>query len=336
MAHFGGKLSKVINAPTTNKKGYRLPSTINNIDLKIFENPNDTKCSRHSDHIPITEQCAHTLRLCTASRYVDAIMSSKLDEDMKRTLFVEFNEVVYDSVLEDTTHFVAEHSNDIQRVHDEWTQRYGMKKCSVSECTKTARHYGRGRREQQSKGQDAVHSFYRSLYDRVHHYIFHLFDIGLRVDMSSFALNAGGDDEKERESKGVTVDEFFAAERDQIQSQRDEANMDLDRFDEENNKFTIQMVAAMEGAVTLMDALFKKLAGNQVIRNEAVQRLSHFVDDNSFDSECIEMDIEDLKDSNICTQIQSQIAIEMMADFIRTTKCMFTCFSHVVMLKLVG
>ena len=47
----------------------------------------------------------------------------------------------------------------------------------------------------------------------MNHFIFHLYGLGLRVDVASLNLNQERDDEKEAESKRVTVDKLFAVER---------------------------------------------------------------------------------------------------------------------------
>ena len=117
------------------------PDRIHNFDLEIFKN-DDTKCIKpQNDEVPITESCSFCMRLCCAMRYFDAITASKLDDEEKRTLFVEFNEVVYRSVLDDTAHFIKEHCNDLKRIWKEWNEKYGVKKCSVWDCTKMKRQY---------------------------------------------------------------------------------------------------------------------------------------------------------------------------------------------------
>ena len=81
------------------------------------------------------------MRLCGAMRYFDAITASKLDDEEKMTLFVEFNEVVYRSVIDVTAHFIKEHCNDLKRIWKEWNEKYGLKKCSVWDCIKMERQY---------------------------------------------------------------------------------------------------------------------------------------------------------------------------------------------------
>ena len=162
------------------------------LNLKVFEHPN-TECRYAPDGTAITEKCAHTLRLCTASWYFETLKTSpKMDEAARRALFVEFNEEVYHSVLDDTAHFIKEHGDDILRVHNEWTEQYGFPTCTVSECAQTQRHYGRRSRESVDADDHALYLFYESLYDRIHHFIFHLFEVGLRVEASSLMEDGTG------------------------------------------------------------------------------------------------------------------------------------------------
>ena len=322
MAQFNSKLSKsIISTPSP------IAQKLKSFDLSIYSDPK-SDCTHSPDDIPITERCSALKRLCTASLYFENMNSSKLEDAMKKTLWVEFNEEVYQNVVEDTAHLVQKHDGDIEQIQREWTERYGLPKCSISECTKTARHYSRDRRERKKERnngeEDALYAFHQSLLDRVHFFLFHLFDIGMRVETRSMAQGVEDEEEKEVKLEGVAVDKSFAAERDGIRRQREHCPLDLDRFKGTNNKFTIQMLSEKKGGVTLRDALFQKLSEKIKVQKEALYRMRAYFEENSFDSECIEMDIEDVVDSNIATFDRNQRAIEAMADFIRSINCRFT------------
>jgi len=250
-----------------------------------------------------------------------------LNENEKKSLFVEFNEESYGSLLDDIAHFVKVHDVDIERVQSEWTELYGFAKCSVSECAATERHHGGGRRdrkrERESEEEDALYAFYESAYDRMHHFIFHLYDLGLRVDAASLNLNQERDDEKEAESKGVTVDKLFAAEREHIMSRRKELNMDSERMSPQNTKFMIQTVNEHKG-VTLTDALFEELTKTGNLEKDKIQQIDAFLQQNAFESDAVEMDLEEATESNIGPLIGNQAVCESMRKFIRTTNCMLS------------
>ena len=325
MASFNRKVSKTIGSIQSFGNGLQSLSTMKGLDLKIYENP-DWNCRLSPDNIPITERCSALKRLCTSTLYFDAMNSSKLEDVMKQTLWIEFNEEVYQNVVEDTIHLVQKHDSEIQQIQREWTERYGLPNCTVSTCTKTARHYGRQRRERRNEKnngeEDALYALHQSLHDRVHFFLFHLFDIGMRVEMPSIDHGARDGEEKDVFLNGVVVDKWFAVERDLIATRKKELNMASERMDPVNNKYTMQMLSKQNGGVTLMDALFQKLSDNTKVQKEAIRRIRNYFEGNAFDSECIEMDIEHVVDSNISNLVEDQVTVQMIIDFMQSTNCM--------------
>ena len=137
-------------------------------------------------------------------------------------------------------------------------------------------------------------------------------------------MDNSGKDEKEKHVflDGVVVDKWFAVERDLIAKRKMELNMGSERMDPVNNKYTMQMVSEKDGGITLMDALFQKLSENTKIQIETLRRIKSYFEGNAFDSECIEMDIEDVIDSNISNFVDNEATVQTMADFIQSTNCM--------------
>jgi len=128
---------------------------------------------------------------------------------------------------------------------------------------------------------------------------------------------------------GVTVDALFAAERDEIRMKRKECKLGFERLDAKSNKFTISQSATTETKVTLMDVLFDRVLRDKETTKNMVIRCRQFLDQNSYDSDALEWDIEDERDSNICSVIESQFkfAVDSMKTFIRSTKLSRSAFS---------
>ena len=317
------------------RKGLQLLAEMANVDVCIFSDTESVKCRRPSTNQLLTECCPSLSRLFAASRLFEAITNySEIKEEKKKSILVEFCSETYVCLLDDVTHLVQGHSNDINQFHEEWTQRYALSKCTVTECAKTARHYRRGnsermKRKEDGNEQDALYDFYESEFDKVHNFVFHLYDLGLRVDTSSLTLNQEEDDEKESELKGVKVDKLFAAERKHIKMRRKENNVNSERMNSENNKYTMQMIATKKCSITLMDALFEKIAKMKDVRKQTMQRMKMYFHDNLYDSDCIEMDIEDFNDSNIYRLVESQFITETMRKFIRAIRCMLFVFHSI-------
>ena len=296
-------------------------------DMNLFKEPT-AECNRNSDDIPITERCSRLKRLCTATKYSNTLRTNPtLKDDEKRSLFMEFNEDVYHSLIDDFTHLIQEHDRNIDRIHTEWTELYQVPKCSVSECARTKRHYARERsakKESNIKEHDAMYSFYESVYDSVHYYIFHLFEVGLRVDASSLSVSEDGDEKQDMESGRASVDKRFTAERDLIKSRSRECTLDFHRFKNANNKYTIQSARIREKqGITLTDALFQTLIKNEKVEKESLQSIRHYSVQNAFDSDALEHDLEKTADSNLYTVIQNQSTTNEMSKFIQSVNRMF-------------
>ena len=245
--------------------------TMNDIDISVFKRAHSMKCNPPLARQLLTASCSSLWRLCIASQCFEAA-NNICDVNCKgdvadKSVFIEFCNIGYPSLLDDTIHLVQEHANDISRIHDEWTTRYGLPNCSVSECAKTARHYGRKQRDSLQKGQskqseneeDAQYTFYESVFDRVHNFVYHPYDLGLRVDASSFDVSGQDDDNKQTQSRGVTVDTLFAAKREHIKLRQKEYMTTSKGMESQNNKFILQTMVKKKGDATLMDAIFEKV-----------------------------------------------------------------------------
>ena len=306
------------------------PSKIKDIDLELFKE-DISKCKYATDTtVLLTDCCSYLKRLCAASRYFDILNASNLDDDKKKELFVEFMETVYDSVLDDTAHLLKQHAGDVQQIWREWTERYGFLKCSVSKCVKTARHYERRRRDQMEMNesgqkQDGMYLFFESHFDRLHNFVAHLYDTGLRVDTDAL-LKEQTEAKMKENFDGVTVDNVFAAERDCVKMRREECQLDMERLANENNKFTIQAATAKTN-ITLIDALFEKLSKNKDVEKGEVNSLHAYVEQNHFDSDGVALDLENLADSNIACNAQNDKIIATMASLIRSVQCMSTYYT---------
>ena len=259
-----------------------------------------------------------------------------MDQTEKRALFVQFNEHTYFQIVDDTKHLVEKHIDDLQIICSEWTSKYGIPRCGVSECAKSSRHYGRGSREkmkgstEQKSNADVLYLFYESLFDRVHNFVFHLYDIGLRVDESKLMGNIGADvdaDAKDEFYEGLTTDKLFEAELDHIRRQRDQCHLDLDRFNDTNNKYMMQSAKQTECTVTLSDALLHRLMKRGQMLSAKVQQMMVYFTQNEYDSDGIETDLKNANDSNICILTKSPNAVQWMSCFIRSVKCMWCTLS---------
>ena len=245
-----------------------------------------------------------------------------LNDAKKREMFMEFNQQIYKSVLDDAIHLFHKHSDDIKQIHREWTEHYGLSKCSVAECTQANRHCSRRTQmridTELRTDEDGAYTFYNELYDRVHFYIFHLFEVGLRVEEGWWLIEQkDAEIEQDAGEQRVYIDRQFAAQRDHIVSKR---KNDGDRgLNVVSNKFVLKTVQNQQGR-TLTDAVIARLTENEASGSvEEVEHFCVFLHENAVDSDAIEMDLEDFEDSNLNLLINGAVVVKLM----QSITCMF-------------
>lgn len=291
------------------------------LDLEIFRNFL-IQCNRITTNVLLTEQCTALKRLCTASRYYDMLESSKMSVDGRKSIFVEFNQDVYGCILDDTLHLLKVHSNDVPQIRSEWVSQYGF-----TDCTDCIMMNGRGRRRRQNdenEPEDGLFEFYQNLQDRIHFFIFHSFDMGLREH--SEVLHDGNDMnnvQNDEPGEGMMMDAIFGRERCQITSRRSVARFTMDHVQDVYNNFTTSISADGE-AVTLRDALFKRLYSLQEsMRQLNVHSFLLELLRNGFDSDAMELDLKNKGGSNLENIYQNLHVMEIISQFMDSINCMY-------------
>eukprot|EP01084_Bolivina_argentea_P268313 455686_1 len=273
----------------------------------------------------IISNCSHLQRATAALRHYDTL---KMDNKLKSTdgikKFTIFCQNSYKHFLNDYIHIITKHGDDLLFIQNELFNEYKFTKCAVAECTKLQRHYGPSGREtvKNNDSLDAKEEFYRSYFDQLHHFIFHLYDVGVRTDIKETF-----ESKEHTENDFLSIDKVFAAKRDIIRSKREQyaTNMGIDRYDDENNKFMLKLDSTnsinQDGAMTdetFEDELYKAMKNNDNIDDEMLANIQRFMDYNEYDTDAIEQDVEDWVVSNVSTSnIYNHIGNTMVTEFVK-------------------
>ena len=126
-------------------------------------------------------KCDSIMRILTALKYYSLL---KLDENpSNQDVFISFCKTVYPYFLNDYEHILHSYINQ-QIIED---AKFGD--CDHQKCKLFTRYYSDSRRrvdqERESKNNDEeIDSellFYRQIFDNIHHWLYHLFDVGVRM-----------------------------------------------------------------------------------------------------------------------------------------------------------
>ena len=191
--------------------------TMNDTNLKIFKR-DYYQCSSPTD-------CHAIKRLCTALTYY-----SKLDiqKENDQNILINFMQQIYDQYLNDYIHLVNIHCHQIEEIHKSLTNNV----CDIKKCVFTSRH----NKSKSNQINDPTLNLYKITMDSLHFYLYHLFDVGFRIEAKSDDIA-----EETKESHNHHSSEYFDVNLRRIHSlitQRKHVGISLNRIDN-NNKFNI-------------------------------------------------------------------------------------------------
>ena len=134
--------------------------------------------------------------------------------------------------------------------------------------------------------------FYLSTMDSLHFYLYHLFDVGLRVksDTGNHTLTTNTDKEV------------------------------LNAFSRYNNNSKFTITASTNTNQVFSDAMRVFLVKNKISQN-IITHLHEYIEKEEFDTDTIQIDTE--INGNIAIQIQDKKVLTLIQQFIRSHKCMF-------------
>eukprot|EP01084_Bolivina_argentea_P265350 449753_1 len=312
------------------------PSTNNEtefegVDISIFK----IATSRH-EFCYEYQSCAYLKRICVALKYYDSIDDNGTDKEA----FNKFCQETYINLIDDYCHVIKEHENDLKSIINMLRNKYGFKKCKVSQCNKVRRHYTRNTTETEREMQDKQYMFYSEIYDQIHHFLFHLQALGLRTNL--IEINYKNDDINDINYVDFScMDQTLRKQRDIIRSKRTKSGLDLSRYNAEHNKYNIHIDgdrnysiscpyhSDMKHEATFCDEMYKHIQSNQSNQDEKIQSLKTFLDGEEYDTDAVRCDLCDINNiqSNIFNHINDSFFVDSIRRFSKDIQLLSSSFS---------
>ncbi len=193
--------------------------------------------------INVKERIKILIYQCAALRYYSLLNISNKYATNEMDIFTQLCKDIYTNLLNDWIHFITTHSHQIDTVHTQLINKHNFTNCTIDKCQLVVRHYrNNGRNDKNIKiepTKDAKFIFYRDIMDSIHQYLFHLYDLGLRLKSNIFEEKET-DDSKEANDNYNCYDYKFAKLKNVIENKHKKLGAIMDRFTAENNKFNIQ------------------------------------------------------------------------------------------------
>ncbi len=298
------------------------------------------------------------------------LLNIQRNQDNIKTFTHFINNIYKKQIINDYIHVLDQHSDDLENIHNQLlNDNHYSDICKVSDCSIIDRHYNTKRRmgrkpqqigsrysnkrsakiersKQHPEIDDIDHDlekfqentdgnilFYCDLLDNIHHFLFHLFEIGVRIKTTD-------DEMKEYYNNNYNHDALFYKLSLSIKEKKFEFDSKINRFkNKQNNKYKINLINKNgddaindnEGnGETFVDSLFKYITKNKQQNADIESKLYSIISEHEYDTDSLKMDLEIENESNIINLINDQICGKLMIRYIKQEQCLvasFVCLS---------
>eukprot|EP01084_Bolivina_argentea_P160388 279298_1 len=246
------KYSKKTNTNANKLKSLMKTSVSVNIDFSIYETT-IIICSKDK-YGKLIQKCTCLKRAVLAMRYYEMLCDNG---EAGKLIFIPFCLEIYKHFLDDYIHIVNNHmtATDLTLVAEELVIDHGFFKCDVKTCQKVSRHYRRTRNtnnenEDDVKREPHKYAFLADCFDQLHHFFFHLFDIGMKIH----DINVKNDIINENDDfDSLYIDNALQERRQLILLRRKQCGLDLYRYTAGNNKYNLNVSNKEENIVAKKD-----------------------------------------------------------------------------------
>eukprot|EP01084_Bolivina_argentea_P121906 216053_1 len=308
---FEGQFQNPIEKNTQDKK---TDIIIKKSDIPTFNNQNNI-IEEHCNGKHYT-QCTSMNRLLTALNHY-SMLNIIENESLDKLINDEYQ------LINDYIHFTTHHSHELETINNDIIKNKTMfTTCDISSCTFTLRHNRRITKPIKNKLNPTL-NFYKDIMDLLHFYIFHCFDVGLRIKNDAYST-----DEKDENDQNEMNNKYFDrtfAQTIRLVSERTHNTKSFERSSSEtNNKYNILVNEDQNGDSnnsddTFIESLYSYLRTKNVSEN-VIKKLGMFIQNEEYETECIEDDIEMGNASNIAGLSGDFKLIQQMREFYAETK----------------
>ena len=218
------------------------------IDLSIF---NQSHSILQIIQCPNIIHCASISRIINASIYHQSLLRRHSKSLDGLQIFGEFIDSSYAYFLNDIIHLISGHAHDIEEIHNLMMKQSNSISCDINHCLITDRHCGiddgqNGNIQKYKNHKDGPCKLYCQIFDNIHYYIVHIFEMGLREKKQDLEIEAIKMEQMYDDGNDAWNCTDFAMKRraDKIQQLAQKLSRFRGRSRTNINKFTIQSQSA--------------------------------------------------------------------------------------------
>eukprot|EP01084_Bolivina_argentea_P299671 516560_1 len=254
-----------------------------NLNLSLFKT-SSSQCKG------LRQRCDHSIKIIHALKYYSLLTKYEQSSDTFQNKLVYFSVEIYPSLVEDFIHIIQYHNNDLYDISHLLSTNYDMK-CNIKNCLSLQRHYSHNldpKQDDKTLKYDFV--FFRNLFDSIHCYLFHCYDIGLRIKTDETKI------ENDNDVQFENIREIISEKNDTLKLANDS------RFSSGKYKLNINATGAQSNETddcTYIDGLYSYLT-EHVFAADKYKLFIELIFSEEYDTDALLYDI-DCSCSNIET-----------------------------------
>eukprot|EP01084_Bolivina_argentea_P198267 339562_1 len=240
------------------------------------------------------DDCLSTKRITKVLKYYQTLSFMSKDTD-KQKLVESCHK--YKCLLDDYIHILCVHNNesDLEQIFSLLINDCELNHCDITKCTYSLRHFRNRHADKIQRENCQTHDtveflFYMDIMDQIHCYLYHLYDTGLRIKRKDIQ-NYVDDYKSPADSEFVNVCNIIKSKKGKLAQ-----NNNSHRF--QQNKFNV-IFTQKNKKETHMDRLIEGLWKNSKLSETQICSFIELIQNQEYDSEAIEDDLNDDKNSNI-------------------------------------
>ena len=165
-------------------------SPIQEIEVSQVSPPKDLECFHDiqmDTHCESIDECMSIKRMIIVLRFYESLNIIKNNNPHSISMLINWINDSYTAhkLLDDFIHINTIHNNKLEEIQKYIVQQLEIKVCDINHCISLARH-NRDRKldrnhDTMNEGEDDQWIFIRDTFDNIHSYLFHTFDMGLKI-----------------------------------------------------------------------------------------------------------------------------------------------------------
>ena len=307
---------------------------ISSIDLSVFDQHDSPK-----DECQDYKSCICVRRILTLMKYYSLLQINS--NKHHQNVFDNFIHEIYNTsqLIMDQYHLQKRHNHNIYQIMTYAVNKYKFPPCDIKTCAHSSRLYRIRDNSSETiafakEDQDSILPLVIDIMDSIHHFVFHVFECGLR-DIGDNKSNEENDDDHNKNNEHY--DGKFAKMSARILSKRH----NTERFDRMNglNKFNINIGNDdfiddtqndpnynNTGTGTYLDSIYSNLTEVGINQN-VIENLANFIRNEQFGTETLDLDLQIAPKGNIETEIANTRTIIYLKEMFEKATGLFLFFT---------